>query len=501
MSEKSLNFKMTSIIFILIVGMIFTSYMGISKMDEINQGLDSLVAGPVKRISYTQEIRALFYLQLFNQRSYMMEERSSEQIRIASTMEKRSEELLMAIANYASLASERGKQDAQEMKNMYLHWTQRASEARAAFLTDRNQALKLMEQIADVREPLDKIISAVVERNNQHLVNEKVATAATYANAKNVMIWGSLISVLISITLSAYLLIGLSKTINRVIEDLASNSSQVKDTAQQIASSSQNLSQASTEQASSLEETVATLEELTSMVKLNAGNASQASALAASTTSIANRGEGEISALMTSMEQISADSRKMSDIIAVIDDIAFQTNLLALNAAVEAARAGEQGKGFAVVAEAVRSLALRSAVAAKDIAALIQGSVEKVGLGAKQAQQGGQILGEILSAARKVNDLNNEIATANQEQSNGIAQIGIAMNQLDQVTQVNAATSEEAAAAAEELSAQSIALQNTVAILVHAIKGRPKKDRQGFAPQSSTLFSNQRSKFELRKAA
>lgn len=238
--------------------------------------------------------------------------------------------------------------------------------------------------------------------------------------------------------------------------------------------SSQSLSSSTTQQASSLEETVATMEQLTSMVRLNTEHSKQAANLASATRDIAERGERDIKALIESIQSISADSKKIEEITGVIDDIAFQTNLLALNAAVEAARAGEQGKGFAVVADAVRSLAQRSAEAAKDIANLIGKSVEKIELGSHQAKQGGVVLTEIVTSVRKVADLNNEIANASDEQNQGISQIGKAMNQLDEVTQGNAAVSEEAAAAAEELSNESVNLKTSAASLELVVFGERK---------------------------
>ncbi|HWU44048.1 MAG TPA: methyl-accepting chemotaxis protein, partial [Bdellovibrio sp.] len=229
-----------------------------------------------------------------------------------------------------------------------------------------------------------------------------------------------------------------SNSVSTVANDLSQGAEQVSQAANQIAESSQGLSQSTTEQASSLEETVATMEELTSMVKLNTENAKQAALLASSTRDIAVKGENEINTLIQSINSIAADSKKIEEITNVIDDIAFQTNLLALNAAVEAARAGEQGKGFAVVAEAVRTLAQRSSLAAKDIADLIKNSVQKIEMGSIQATQGGKVLSEIVGSVKKVADLNSEISNASSEQSNGIGEINKAMNQLDQVTQTNA---------------------------------------------------------------
>lgn len=269
------------------------------------------------------------------------------------------------------------------------------------------------------------------------------------------------------------------KAIRSASSEIRQGADQVAQAASQISSSSQNLSTAATEQAASLEETVSTIEEISTMVRLNTDNAKQASVLASSTREIAVAGEKEIKVLIDSIQKISADSKQIADITSVIDDIAFQTNLLALNAAVEAARAGEQGKGFAVVAEAVRNLAQRSAESAKNIASLISASVEKIDQGSTQANKSGEVLIEIVSSIKKVADLNSEIATASEEQSNGIVQIGKALNQIDQVTQGNAASSEEAAASAEELSSQSQLLRSNVLKLNQVVDGAKNTSESG----------------------
>lgn len=285
------------------------------------------------------------------------------------------------------------------------------------------------------------------------------------------------IGVLAGIAISVLFAFSLSKAIAAVSADLADGANHVTGAAEQIAQSSQSLSQAALQQASSLEETVATMEELTAMVRVNTDSAKQAAALASSTRETAIKGEKEILTLIQSIQSISSDSKKIAEITSVIDDIAFQTNLLALNAAVEAARAGEQGKGFAVVAEAVRSLAQRSAESAKDIASLIKESVQKIEMGSKQANQGGEVLAEIVSAVKKVADINVEIANASEEQANGIVQIGKAMNQLDQITQQNASASEEAAASADQLSSQSESLMGNVLVLNRVVAGNSSQSQ------------------------
>ena len=224
------------------------------------------------------------------------------------------------------------------------------------------------------------------------------------------------------------------------------------------------LSQRTEEQASSLEETASSMEEMTSTVKQTADNAGQANQLAIAARSQAEKGGAVVGKAVGAMSAINASSRKIADIIGVIDEIAFQTNLLALNAAVEAARAGEQGRGFAVVASEVRNLAGRSATAAKEIKALIQDSVGKVEEGSKLVDQSGQTLEEIVQAVKKVTDIVAEIAAASQEQSTGIEQVNKAVMQMDEVTQQNAALVEQAAAAAEAIVEQTQALSQQVAV-------------------------------------
>ncbi len=232
----------------------------------------------------------------------------------------------------------------------------------------------------------------------------------------------------------------------------------------QIAQGNADLSQRTEEQASSLEETASSMEELTSTVKQNAENAKQAKQLAASASDVAVKGGHVVKQVVDTMSGISESSKKIADIIGVIDGIAFQTNILALNAAVEAARAGEQGRGFAVVASEVRNLAQRSAAAAKEIKALIGDSVEKVGAGTKLVDEAGKTMEEIVSSVKRVTDIMTEIAAASQEQSSGIEQVNQAVTQMDEVTQQNAALVEEAAAAAESMQEQAQSLAQAVSV-------------------------------------
>jgi aerotaxis receptor len=239
-----------------------------------------------------------------------------------------------------------------------------------------------------------------------------------------------------------------------VLKDVHASMSTVNDAAGEIAAGNLDLSRRTEEQAASLEETASSMEELTSTVKQNAENARQANHLALGASSVAVKGGKVVGDVVGTMSSINESSRKIVDIISVIDGIAFQTNILALNAAVEAARAGEQGRGFAVVATEVRNLAQRSAAAAKEIKTLIGDSVEKVGVGTKLVDDAGKTMEEIVASVKRVTDIMSEITSASEEQSQGIEQVNQAITHMDQVTQQNAGLVEEAAAAAELLRSQ-----------------------------------------------
>ena len=223
----------------------------------------------------------------------------------------------------------------------------------------------------------------------------------------------------------------------------------------QLSQGNDDLSQRTQEQAAALEQTAASMEEMTATVKQNADNARSANQLANGARAQADRGGTVVSEAVQAMQEINESSRKIADIISVIDEIAFQTNLLALNAAVEAARAGEQGRGFAVVATEVRTLAQRSASAAKEIKELIGDSVEKVRTGSELVDSSGKVLAEIVDSVKKVSDIVAEISAASEEQSTGIDQVNNAVTQMDETTQQNAALVEEAAAASKAMQQQA----------------------------------------------
>jgi methyl-accepting chemotaxis protein len=269
-----------------------------------------------------------------------------------------------------------------------------------------------------------------------------------------------------------------------VVSEVRAGTEQINSAAIEIASGNLDLSSRTEEQASSLEETASSMEEITSTVKHNGDNARQANILSQTATSIAEKGGSVVSEVVATMTSINESSKKIVDIISVIDGIAFQTNILALNAAVEAARAGEQGRGFAVVASEVRSLAQRSASAAKEIKELINDSVEKVGQGTRLVDSAGSTMQEVVESVKRVSDIISEITAAGQEQTSGIEQINQAIIQMDSVTQQNSALVEEAAAAAATLQEQSANLVKVVSVF--------KLDQQAYSPPKAAVRSSSR---------
>ncbi|MEO6277543.1 methyl-accepting chemotaxis protein [Roseateles sp.] len=266
---------------------------------------------------------------------------------------------------------------------------------------------------------------------------------------------------------AAQLLLALSRmneSLVRIVGEVRQGSDHIASGSAQIATGNADLSQRTEEQASNVQETAASMEQITSTIKQNTETAQQANEMATSAASAAIKGGEAVGQLVTTMHDITAASKKIVDIIGVIDSIAFQTNILALNAAVEAARAGEQGRGFAVVATEVRTLAQRSAQAAKEIKTLIGDSVDKVDAGARLAGQAGTGMDDIVRQVQRVSELIAEISSASREQASGVGQVGDAMSQLDEVTQQNAALVEESAAAAESLRKQAAKLAEVVSV-------------------------------------
>jgi methyl-accepting chemotaxis protein len=295
---------------------------------------------------------------------------------------------------------------------------------------------------------------------------------------------------------------GMVTRLNQTMQEVANTSAAASASSQQLAAASESIASGAQEQAASLEETSASLEEITATVRQSADNAGQASQLAISSKDSALQGQDVVAKAISAMEEINAASAKISDIISTIDEIAFQTNLLAVNAAVEAARAGEEGRGFAVVATEVRSLAQRSAVAAKEIKVLIQDSLHKVEAGSVLVNRSGETLQGIVDSVKRVTDIVGEIAAASNEQSTGIEQVNKAMMQMDQVTQSNSAQTEELSATAEAMSDQAANVMRLIGTFkltnssnnkpngpssLHAENGSPARQTPPMTPAAPSL--------------
>lgn len=335
-----------------------------------------------------------------------------------------------------------------------LAWRLLMKEAKPAF----SEWLASINKFIDFQENLNTLQSKKAR---------EIASGFTY-----LMVLLTLACVFVSGIMGFFIIRSITRPLSQVRTDLRLSGAQVTKASENLNSASQQMSSESAESAASLEESVASMHELASMVKLNADNAQSASALSKKGRDQAERGMQQMQKLMVSINDIRQGSRKVGEIINVIDDIAFQTNLLALKAAVEAARAGEQGKGFAVVADAVRNLAQKSASSAKEISDLIKVSTEQVDEGVVLAEGSGTVLQELAESIKKISDLNNEIATGSVEQSKGIEQITAALNQLDRGVQGNALTSQGVATSAGELSVQAARMENAVDRLSMLVDGR-----------------------------
>jgi CHASE3 domain sensor protein len=301
--------------------------------------------------------------------------------------------------------------------------------------------------------------------------------AQLVSSSKSTIVAGSATCLFLGIFVGVFLTRSFSTVLHQVANDLSKGSAQSTGTVSQISSASRSLAEGASQQAASLEETSSSLEELSSMTRRNAENAQKVNDLAKQARAAADKGAQDMQDMSGAMTGIKSSSDDVAKIIKTIDEIAFQTNILALNAAVEAARAGEAGMGFAVVADEVRNLAQRSAQAAKETAAKIEGAIQRTAQGVEITGKVAQSLTEIVSKTRQVDELAAEVANASREQTQGITQINTAVAEMDKVTQSNAANAEESAAAAEELNAQAIVVKGSVERLLILVGGNQTDDR------------------------
>jgi len=329
------------------------------------------------------------------------------------------------------------------------------TEAFAFYLSNVEPAFKTYEEA----------ILAQMEYNRSSGLASGDAITGAITDSRSFIFFGLIVALALAGSIGFIIIRGTNRALNTASRTLDDGASQVTAAAGQVSAASQSLAEGSSEQAASLEETSSSLEEMASMTKRNAESARHAKQLSAQTRSAADTAAGDMDQMKRAMDAIKASSNDIAKIIKTIDEIAFQTNILALNAAVEAARAGEAGAGFAVVADEVRSLARRSADSARETASKIEDAIHKSDDGVNISAKVAVSLTEIVTKAREMDSLVAEIATASEEQSQGVGQINTAITQMDKVTQGNASSAEETASAAEELNAQSITLKEAVADL------------------------------------
>ena len=375
----------------------------------------------------------------------------------------------------------------------------RISETEAFLALDAVPSMLIINEINDDANSLrERELNYVIVNDPQQLAQEEASAAELRKEIAAGMAEGDLTGTIEIRTQDGssllYAIKSMRDRLATIVTEVRSGTNTIATASSEIAAGNIDLSSRTEEQASSLEETAASMEELTSTVKQNAENAQQGNQLASVASDIAARGGEVVSQVVGTMDDIASSSREIVDIIAVIDGIAFQTNILALNAAVEAARAGEQGRGFAVVASEVRSLAQRSATAAKEIKALINDSVDKVGAGTALVAQAGGTMQEVVESVKRVTDIMSEISIASNEQHQGIEQVNEAITQMDHVTQQNAALVEEAAAAADSLQQQAARLLELVDIfkldghaMVSRATPRPTATRTGLPTALAAL--------------
>jgi len=374
----------------------------------------------------------------------------------------------------------------------------KAMQLRTTFLQARNEKILPLSRVGQNKEATEamrthlipayrsytKALTELADYNESNGVAVGITNQQNSASATTGVIIGVLIALGLGSTIAFIIIRGTTRTLRQVADSLNEGSDQVASAANQVSASSQSLAEGASEQAASLEETSASLEEMSSMTKKNAENAQSAKNLASETRVAADAGTTDMREMNEAMSAIKTSSDNIAKIIKTIDEIAFQTNILALNAAVEAARAGEAGMGFAVVAEEVRSLAQRSAQAAKETAEKIEDSIQKSAHGVEISSKVGERLQSIATRTKQVDELIGEIATASAEQTQGIQQVNITVSQMDKVTQTNAAGAEEGASAAEELSSQAAVLKESISQLLQLIGGSDsasKVERRGAA--------------------
>lgn len=524
--KYSLNTKLAFVLIIFIISAITISFLGIRNLNLMRDSIKTITNTTVPRMQNAYKVQGEFRQLAIRQALLVMEHDKKSKEDLQKQLLESHKTIKGFLKTAREQASKERLQSWIEIETKLEQWWEKSEQIQKAALEDNDKlALEITATARGIRKDADNDLGDIVAGNEKALDDAAADMEATSATARNLMIMISLISTIVATLIGFFVLKAASKAIKDVIESLNEGSVQVSSAAHQIASSSQELSQSATEQASSLEETASSIEEMNSMVAKNSENAKSAATMSGSSHEAALEGKAVVEKMIHSMNMINqSNSNIMVEVnrsnesmlgfvkvieeignkTKVINDIVFQTKLLSFNASVEAARAGEHGKGFAVVAEEVGKLAEMSGSAALEISTLLGDSVNKansvahetktgvekliaegknkVEEGVQVAVQCGEVLEKIVQNVSNVSSMAGEISVASQEQAQGVAEITKAMGQLDQMTQVNSATSEECASAAEELSAQAEALKNAVTQLVMTINGEGNSQQIQYAP-------------------
>ena len=470
---KRITTSVTAMLFIMLALGIYVQ----TRLNAVQTGVTDVATTGISALGLLADIRATVLDNRMTVYKHIFSSDQKDRDALEAKMKADSELVAKKLDEYDKQASPQAKMLLEQFKTARADYVKVRGEILASSRAATNLEssaqlfLKARMEMDPVTIAYEDALANCVEQEKKEAGEsvEKVLSAAHSTSLGMIFGFGA---VLILGSGGAFIMIrGTNRLLQNVSTSLDDGANQVSSAAGQVSSASQSLAEGASEQAASLEETSASLEEMSSMTRRNAENAQKANDLAGQARHAADKGVVDMQSMSAAIEAIKVSSDDIAKIIKTIDEIAFQTNILALNAAVEAARAGEAGMGFAVVADEVRNLAQRSAQAAKETAAKIEGAIAKTAQGVQISGKVSEALNEIVTKARQVDELVAEVSSASREQSQGISQVNTAVGQMDKVTQSNAANAEESAAAAEELNAQASVMKESVAELLRLVGG------------------------------